>query len=676
MRFRISFATAAIAAVVLASPADAATPFRQSHRIISLTMQFGTDSFAPNNRFGAAVVGGAMRSELQASINSNIASGFVSQLLDMPGLSDLSGMNVPSLSLGAVNGSPGFVSGNPTTYSGTSDLDWWYLPAAEEIDSNGNPTSVIGGSIAAGALQAGPGTFMFAKGVMGTPQALRMSGAYIAATVGSSSAPLQSSNNFPPGHLPSEGISGTPTFATMSGGKLRGNISAASLAAIPIPASMTGGGLGSCSQNYTAANTWLDVMISGCTVTFVGTMIAPTQPDQVDPGMPAAGAGGPYVLSANPTTRSVTTCRDSSNAVVPLATCLGAAAYSAYYTFTTDRVILTRGAYDLTVTVEEATGGSVGGGGFNCADSCVQRFMHGESMQLVAAPAPGFRVAQWYGCDTVEGNTCSVYMDAARTVTVAFVAAASNDFNADGKPDIIWSNTANGATYVWHMNGPALISDAFIAQIDPSWKVQGVADFNGDGKPDLVWRNTANGNTYVWYMNGATFVTDAFLFGLPPEWVIQGVADFNADDKPDFLMRNVNSGVGFAWFFNDNVAIGDQFLFGIDPAWKVEQVGDVNADGQPDLLFRNMGSGLAFAWYTQYSGGNLSLGGSTPPIFSIDPVWEIVQLDDWNGDASPDLLFRNASSGVVFVWYMTGTTLGASDFVIQIDPSWEIVPRR
>ena len=262
------------------------------------------------------------------------------------------------------------------------------------------------------------------------------------------------------------------------------------------------------------------------------------------------------------------------------------------------------------------------------------------------------------------------------TLTLALAGGGQNDFNADGKPDIVWSNTANGATYVWHMNGPVLISDAFIAQIDPSWKVQGVADFNGDGKPDLVWRNNANGNTYVWYMNGANLVTDAFLFGLPPEWVIQGVTDFNADDKPDFLMRNVNSGVGFAWFFNDNVAIGDQFLFGIDPVWKVEQVGDVNADGQPDLLFRNMGSGLAFAWYTQYSGGNLSLGASTPPIFSIDPVWEVVQLEDWNGDNNRDLLFRNRDTGVVFVWYMTGTTLGGSDFIIQIDPVWEIVPRR
>jgi len=254
---------------------------------------------------------------------------------------------------------------------------------------------------------------------------------------------------------------------------------------------------------------------------------------------------------------------------------------------------------------------------------------------------------------------------------------SSNDFNADGRPDIIWSNTASGATYIWRMNGPTLLADSFYATIDPSWKIQGVADFNGDGHPDIVWRNTANGACYVWYTVNGTFTgTDAFLFSLPPEWVIQGVADFNADGKPDFLMRNATSGNAFAWFFNNASPIGDQFLFNVDPSWKVEAVGDINLDGQPDLLFRSMASGLSFAWHTQFSGGVLSLGTSTPMIYSIDPVWEVVQLADWNADGKPDLLFRNAATGLVFVWYLDGVTLGGSDYVVQIDPSWEIVPRR
>ena len=255
--------------------------------------------------------------------------------------------------------------------------------------------------------------------------------------------------------------------------------------------------------------------------------------------------------------------------------------------------------------------------------------------------------------------------------TVAFP-----DFNSDGKPDILWTNTGPGTTYLWYMNGPTLISDAFVAGVPPGWKLDGVADFNGDGRPDLVWRNTNTGDTYLWYMSGSSMLSQAFLFSVPPEWVIQGVADFNGDGKPDFLLRNTVSGNAFVWFFDGAAPIGDQFLFSIDPVWKVEQVGDLNADNQPDLLFRNMATGLAFTWYTQFSAGSLSLAGSSAPMFGIDPVWEIVQLADWNGDANPDLLFRNANTGVVFVWYMAGTVLQGSEFITQIDPSWEISPRR
>ncbi|MGE0357594.1 MAG: FG-GAP-like repeat-containing protein [Burkholderiales bacterium] len=267
-----------------------------------------------------------------------------------------------------------------------------------------------------------------------------------------------------------------------------------------------------------------------------------------------------------------------------------------------------------------------------------------------------------------------VWPGSTRNFVAGLDSVALPDFNVDGQVDLLWRNVASGNTYAWFMSGPSLVADAFVAGIDPSWKISGIADFDGDGKPDLVWRNGA-GDTYVWHMDGATFLSDAFLFSLPPEWVIQGVADFNADGKPDFLMRNTVSGNAFAWFFDDATPIGDQFLFNVDPSWKVEAVGDIDRDGQPDLLFRNMASGLSFAWYTAYAGGVLGLAGSSPPIYAIDPVWEVVQLADWNADGKPDLLFRNASTGVVFVWYLDGLVLGASDFVVQIDPSWEIVPR-
>jgi hypothetical protein len=256
-------------------------------------------------------------------------------------------------------------------------------------------------------------------------------------------------------------------------------------------------------------------------------------------------------------------------------------------------------------------------------------------------------------------------------------ANAPYDFDGDGQPDIVFRNAISGATYVWHIDAATrtLKNDAFVATIDPAWQVAGIGDFDGDGKPDLVWRNTATGGTYLWYMDDAAFRSDAFLFALSPEWIIQAVADFNADGKPDFLMRNASTGLAFAWFFDNASPIGDQYLFSVDPSWIVEAAGDLSGDGQPDLVFRNRGTGLAFVWRTRYSGGTLALDASDPALFSIDPIWEIVQLADWNGDGAPDFLFRNAGSGTVFVWYSDAGRLGGSDYVFQVYLRWEVVPR-
>ena len=69
------------------------------------------------------------------------------------------------------------------------------------------------------------------------------------------------------------------------------------------------------------------------------SIIAPTQPDQVDPGAPAAGAGGPYRLSIG-SSGTVSGCSDRNGSGVDLATCLRAAAYSTFLGFASDRVVM------------------------------------------------------------------------------------------------------------------------------------------------------------------------------------------------------------------------------------------------------------------------------------------------------------------------------------------------
>jgi hypothetical protein len=309
--------------------AEAYGTFRQDQRINSLTLQFAIDSFATQNAFGGAF-GSTFQGQIQSPIASSITSGATSLLFEMPGLSDLTGTNEASLQAGVVNAVPV----NPTgPYNGNSDLDWWYAPRGAELDLNDLPKAQLTGFIAAKALTlAGPSiNLVFSLG------SVNISSVHIAAVVGPSSTPTTSPGYYPPGHPASDQIDPTlQSFASMSSGQLKGNISAASLAAAPIPASLTGAT--TCSQNYTTANSWLDVLVSGCTAFGLVTVVRATQPDQADPAARPVGNGAPFHLSAN-SSHVVDVCTDKNSITVNLTACLQAAAYSSYFKFTTDRVI-------------------------------------------------------------------------------------------------------------------------------------------------------------------------------------------------------------------------------------------------------------------------------------------------------------------------------------------------
>ena len=322
--------------ILMAAPATAAEDytFVQSQRMNSLTLQGGTDAFATQNRLGGAL-GGIALTQAQTSLNSSVANGSTSIIFEMPDLADLSGANDPSFTIGVMKGVAMQPPGNPATYDGANDLDWWYQPDPSDVDAGGEALRELSASLSGTNLTAGPGTITFANPF--GPAPLTMSNTRVQATTGSVSPPLDSTNGFPPGHLPEENIPDSLTsFGAMTSGRIAGNVSAASLATTPIAPGLAGSGLSNCSQGYTPSNSMLDVLVGGCTI-FLIPAIVPSQPDTSDP----AHGTGTYVFTTNLVTKAVTGCLHNGVPGV-LADCLAAAAYSSYFQFTTDRVIVRR----------------------------------------------------------------------------------------------------------------------------------------------------------------------------------------------------------------------------------------------------------------------------------------------------------------------------------------------
>ena len=71
------------------------------------------------------------------------------------------------------------------------------------------------------------------------------------------------------------------------------------------------------------------------------------------------------------------------------------------------------------------------------------------------------------------------------------------------------------------MNGTsALPSGSAVVSGDPNWVVTHIGDTNGDGKSDLLWRNSATGATHVWLMNGLDATAPSRSLLTDPNWTL------------------------------------------------------------------------------------------------------------------------------------------------------------
>jgi hypothetical protein len=59
-----------------------------------------------------------------------------------------------------------------------------------------------------------------------------------------------------------------------------------------------------------------------------------------------------------------------------------------------------------------------------------------------------------------------------------------------------------------------------------------------------------------------------------------------------------------------------------------------------------------------------------------DQNWKIVGTGDYNGDGKVDIVWRNTSTGEVYVWYMNGYVRAGGSYLPTVpDQTWQIMPQ-
>jgi hypothetical protein len=256
-----------------------------------------------------------------------------------------------------------------------------------------------------------------------------------------------------------------------------------------------------------------------------------------------------------------------------------------------------------------------------------------------------------------------------QTWTVTVSPNGRADINGDGRPDLVYVNTATGQRVVWYLNGTAYTGAGDFGTLDPAWRFAGKGDFNGDGKPDMVLQNTVTGECFVWYLDGTRIIGSASIATLSTAWQIAVIGDFNGDGRPDLVFQNTTTGQRVVWFMNGATFAGTADFGTLDTAWRFVGTGDFNGDGRPDLVLENSQSGDRFIWFLN---GTSIVGGQA--IGSAPTAWRIATVGDFNGDGNPDIVLQNTTTGERVVWFMNGARFNGGANLPTVPATWTLVP--
>jgi hypothetical protein len=276
---------------------------------------------------------------------------------------------------------------------------------------------------------------------------------------------------------------------------------------------------------------------------------------------------------------------------------------------------------------------------------------------------------------------------------------AVGDFNGDGKPDLVTSNSFARSLSVFLGNGDGTFGPQTNLPMPGRTESVIAADFNGDGKLDLAAPNfePAPYTVSIFLGNGdGTFgPRNDFPTGDVPYIVVAD--DFNHDGKLDLAINGQFGGISLL-LGNGDGTFGPMALL---PTYGTQSSAlisvDLNADGRPDLMSTvsstanllsillnngnatfNLLPSYTLSGAFRLSSGDFNADGKTDlavaryvdakisillgngdGTFSSTPEFdtglgpEFVITGDFNGDGKPDLATANLDAGTISIFLNT-----------------------
>jgi Domain of unknown function (DUF4347) len=200
--------------------------------------------------------------------------------------------------------------------------------------------------------------------------------------------------------------------------------------------------------------------------------------------------------------------------------------------------------------------------------------------------------------------------------------------------------------------------------LEDKWKVIEKTDLNRDGVTDVVLHSNSKDEARVWQVNAAGQLTSSqsvkgqdgqTLKTGRQDWDLVGTADADKDGILDLVWRNQTTDETAFWFMQaDGITVKSyDYLRGnsgevvktYNPNWKIIDVSDFDGDGSADILFSLPESNqTAIARLKDKTFVDFQYIASKP-----DASLVLQKIADINSDGIADISWKNASNGQVTV---------------------------
>jgi Ca2+-binding RTX toxin-like protein len=349
------------------------------------------------------------------------------------------------------------------------------------------------------------------------------------------------------------------------------------------------------------------------------------------------------------------------------------------FTFSLNGSTLTYSGGSLTLTgfAGQLQASAAAGGGVQLTVADARNDFNGDGRSDILWRNDNGTLTDWLG--TASGGFTANAANAWAGVPTNWHVAATGDFNGDNRDDILWRSEAGELSdWLGTANGGFTDNAANAwSAVPTNWQVAGTGDFNGDGKDDILWRSEA-GELSDWLGDADGGFTDnaanAFT-GVPTNWQVAGTGDFNGDNKDDILWRH-NDGTITNWLGQANGGFASNYLNSaaqVPADWHIAGTGDFNGDGKDYILWRHE-DGTITDWLGTASGEFSDNGANAWAAVPTD--WRVAGTGDFNGDGKDDILWRSEACDLTD-WLGSasgGFTVNGANAYTGAPTDWHVQP--